>query len=55
MAAYLKVSAIRKLIKSKGKRCSKDYIADLDREVEQIVNRSIASNKAMTLKSLVQE
>ena len=53
MAAYLKVSAIKKLVKSKEKRCSKDFIADLDREVELIINRAIVNCETVTLKNLI--
>ena len=55
MAEYLKVSAIRKFIKAKSKRCSKDFIEELDNEVLKLVNLSITRCKAMTLKSLNQE
>ena len=52
MAAYLKVSAVRNLVKSKGKRCSKDFIEAVDREVNSIVLKAIATCKAMTLKGV---
>ena len=35
--AYLKTSAVRKLIKSQGKRCKKDFLVALDRQVEEKV------------------
>jgi len=53
MANYLKVSAVRNLIKSKEKRCSKDFIELLDREVYIIVMKTIENNKAMTLKEIL--
>jgi hypothetical protein len=52
MAAYLKVSAIKKMIKSKGHRCSKEFIEQVDRQVEMMVNKAIEQTKAITLKEL---
>jgi hypothetical protein len=53
MAAYLKVSAIKKMIKSKNHRCSKEFIEMIDRKVEEMVEKTIANTKAITLKELI--
>lgn len=39
--AYLKNSAVKKLIKEKGFRCSGDFIESLDRSVEKLIISSI--------------
>ena len=41
---YLKPAAVKKLIKSHGKRTSKDFIEALDRYVERAVLRAVAEH-----------
>ena len=53
MADYLKVSAIKKFLKAKEKRCSKDFIDALDQEVASIITKSMEGSKAITVKELI--
>lgn len=43
-ANYIKPAAVKKLIKSHGKRTSKDFIEALDRYVERAVLRATAEH-----------
>ena len=43
-ANYIKPAAVKKLIKSHGKRTSKDFIEALDRYVERAVLRAVAEH-----------
>jgi hypothetical protein len=53
MADYLKVSAIKKMIKASDHRCSMDFINALDKKVEEIIKTAISESKAITLKELI--
>ena len=43
-AQFIKPAAVKKLIKSHGKRTSKDFIEALDRYVERAVLRAVAEH-----------
>ena len=51
---YLRVSAIKKLVKENGRRSGKDFLEELDRVVGQIVERaSKQESKKKTLNASV--